>query len=188
MKNKSLLITIAILIIAMSSAAQSTGTFTDSRDGKTYRTVKIGTQTWMAENLAYNAESGCYAYNNDTSNVKIYGYLYEWQAVKNVCPSGWHMPSSDEISTLINALKIVNNDIFDDFTRNDPVSFNSLYGGWYLSLSKNFIGLGKEAGYWSSTQLMNGDCLYLCIDSNKKKAATSITSQGFCYSVRCVKD
>ncbi len=80
------------------------GTFTDSRDGKTYKTVKIGTQTWMAENLAYKASSGCSAYNNDQNNVATYGYLYTWEAAKTVCPAGWHLPTDAEWTTLTDYL------------------------------------------------------------------------------------
>jgi len=57
MKNPFLLLTIAFFIIAMSTVAQVSGTFTDSRDGKIYKTVKIGTQTWMTENLAFHSSS-----------------------------------------------------------------------------------------------------------------------------------
>ena len=79
-------------------------TFTDLRDGKTYKTVKIGTQTWMAENLAYKAINGCWAYNNDENNISKYGLLYNNETAIIACPSGWHLPSEKELEILINYL------------------------------------------------------------------------------------
>lgn len=87
-----------------SLGVQETGIFTDSRDGKTYKTIKIGNQTWMAENLSYKATSGCWAYNDDISNVKTYGYLYDWETAKKSCPEGWHLPTDSEWHTLITYL------------------------------------------------------------------------------------
>ena len=99
--------------------------FTDDRDGKTYKTVVIGSQTWMAENLKYESANS-YCYGGDTANCTKYGRLYTWaiamdsagtwsengkgcgygetctptSPVRGVCPKGWHIPSKGEISVL----------------------------------------------------------------------------------------
>ncbi|MFH0807121.1 MAG: PEGA domain-containing protein, partial [Elusimicrobiota bacterium] len=75
----------------------SENTFTDVRDSKTYKIVKIGNQVWMAGNLAYKPATGNYwAYDNNTSNISMYGYLYDWATAQVVCTAGWHLPSDAE--------------------------------------------------------------------------------------------
>jgi uncharacterized protein (TIGR02145 family) len=97
-----------------------TGTVTDV-DGNTYKTIKIGDQWWMAENLkvtryrnheaidsiastGWNRTTGAYCvYDISTANIKTYGKLYNWYAVndpRNIAPEGWHVPTDAEWTTL----------------------------------------------------------------------------------------
>ncbi|MCQ2098313.1 MAG: hypothetical protein MJY87_10290 [Fibrobacter sp.] len=86
-----------------SSGAKGSAYFTDSRDGQRYKTVKIGNQVWMAENLNYKTNGSC-CYENDEGMCKKYGRLYSWYAAKSACPSGWHLPNDNEWNALWTAV------------------------------------------------------------------------------------
>jgi uncharacterized protein (TIGR02145 family) len=164
---------------------QKKDTFTDSRDGKKYRTVKIGEQVWMAENLNYNA-SGSKCYDNKTQNCDTYGRLYDWNTArnKNVCPSSWHLPSIAEWNKLfhfadgstgtetIYRSKTANKylkaksgwdyNYYDDggvpCNGEDRFGFSALPGGYGDTFVNTYFSKVGKTGYWWSSNCKDWWC------------------------------
>ena len=148
----------SVFVFTLSFHAQQFGRFTDNRDGKTYATVRIGNQTWMAQNLAFRPQSGQYfQYNNDPSNVSVYGYLYDWNTACNVCPSGWKLPSNADWLELTNTVgsdfkpKLMKNNAWspDEPTSNSS-GFSGIPGGM-RDQAGNFRYMGSGAYFWTSS-------------------------------------
>jgi len=150
-------------------------TFTDPRDGKKYKTLKIGKQIWLAQNLSYNAK-GSQSYANKSANAKKYGRLYTWQAAIKACPKGWHLPCKTDWENLIE-LKAIK-----------TPSFAPLLGGYHIT-PDGFEGL-DEYGYWWSTSECNRGASAYCVNvaSNDDIIFLDTSNKSRLLSVRCIKD
>ena len=183
------------------------GTFTDSRDSKSYNWVGIGTQKWMAENLDYNA-SGSECYNNSADSCAKYGRLYNWSTAMNgasgsslspsgvqgVCPDGWHLPSDAEWTTLENyvgssagkKLKSTSG-WYDNGNGTDNYGFSALPGGnGYSGGYFNFVS--SYGLWWSATEGGANFARYRSMYYIGESVIWSYISETVLFSVRCVAD
>jgi len=182
-------------------------TVTDCRDGQTYRTVQIGTQNWLAQNLNYETRSGSWCYGDDTLNCAIYGRLYNWKTAKSACPYGWHLPSDGEWKILERFIGMdstkaasegwretngegdklkANSNLWNTNTGTDDYGFGALPGGVYGLVFNN---LGGDAFFWTSTPYGGVGFAYLRAMASPFNTISREYLGGETYfSIRCLED
>ena len=187
-----------------------------------YKEVTIGNQVWMAENLkaAYFSDGtpipqvtdsaewknlktpACCWYNNERDLYEpMFGPLYNWYAVNTgkLCPTGWHVPSDAEWTTLINFLggdSLAGDKLKTDFwgrtTNISPTApcetgFTARPGGRRTS-SGIFLSFGYDGEWWSSSEYSNSDALYRFMTVYDSVVISVFANKSYGFSVRCVKD
>lgn len=202
-------------------------------DGNVYQTKLIGDQIWMTENLRVthyrngneiqhvtsNSEwnsinSGAYCfYNNDSTNVDLYGIIYNWRVIcMNVAPTGWHIPTEQEIMELEMYLgmdeDLVHNlgfrgtnegsklcgeaDLWNDGELENDFDFNSsgfkLLPGGYRGFIGEFSDLGICGYFWTSTESSYDTKFFRKFNYNETDIYKNTTYMRMGYSIRCVKD
>lgn len=182
--------------------------------GKTYRTVTIGSQTWLAENLDFKF-SGCniggsetpstpnaWYYNNSETTYgwegKKCGLLYNWHAVKLLNDNrttlipGWHVPSNTEWNTLANAVGgastagtvLKSTTDWTSGAGTDVYGFSVLPSGGYYG---SFFSLGSHAYFWTSIESSGNSAYYYRLDTGSSLGSfNDYKAQGF--AIRLVKD
>jgi len=172
-------------------------TFVDGRDNKTYKKVTIGSQSWMAENLNYDAaDSKCY---QKPANCDKYGRLYTWDTAVKVCPGGWHLPSDAEWETLVintgrekRAGERLKSETgwWDYNNGTNEYGFSALPGGSGYS-NGSFFNAGNNGYWWSATEEVksNGSKIFVrSMSINSAVKRDSYEKKGRFHSVRCVQD
>jgi uncharacterized protein (TIGR02145 family) len=191
-----------LALLCITACDQQKDTFTDTRDGKKYKTTKIGEQVWM-ENLNYEAE-GSRCYNDSISYCKKYGRLYNLAMAMKACPKGWHLPSDEEWDELIDftggkdvagkKLKSKSgwNDHLDDrgrkiTTSTDEFGFSALPGGGGGS-GGDFYGVGDIGYWWSSSEYGSDYAYFRYMHYYNEFVNYNDLNKSYLFSVRCVQD
>lgn len=221
MRQKKLLL-LAVIVFGLGVPAIIGQTVKDF-DGNVYKTIKIGTQTWMAENLKTTRYRNGeligttspaskdirvevipiyqWAFNGKDSNADIYGRLYTWFAAtdsRGVCPSGWHVPTDAEWTTLITFLggdviaysKLKESDDLHWIkydTGTNELGFSALPGGLRSSRGP-FDDLGSSGYWWSSSENGNGsyNAWYRLMSYNVSSVSRYLFLKRNGFSVRCI--
>lgn len=194
------------------STTEDTSTVTYS--GKVYHTVKIGSQTWLKENLdvgvvidsmqnpSKNGIIEKYCYGNDTANCSKYGGLYQWDeamaydtanGAKGICPTGWHIPTKAEFDSLLlevhynsNSIKAVGQGTGSG-AGTDSSGFSALLAGYRLSFGR-IDYLGRDAGFLSSTENDAASPYYMDLWSTDSGISIGYGYKDFGYSIRYLKN
>ena len=226
MKTKSKICILPLILIGISLVfingcqKEEESSEIKDKDGNVYTSVTIGTQVWMVENLkttkfndgtsiplvtdntAWRSLStpGYCWYNNDAANFgKIYGALYNWYAVATgkLCPSGWHVPSNDEWSTLYNqfgtyvsagfSLKEAGTAHWEspNTDATNVSGFTALPGGLR---SSDFGYVGTHGFWWSSTENSTNQAAMHTIHYSYGTIFYEWSGKHRGGSVRCIKD
>lgn len=183
---------------------EATHTLTDLRDGQTYRTVTIGEQIWMAENLNYDYDTmfdHSYCYGDKEENCDDYGRLYDADAARKACPKEWHLPDSLEFVALIEAVggedvareKLKSaSDWPDGENGTDEFGFAALPTGYRdgpMGSGRNeaiYVHFGDGTAFWSASAGKSYGRVYMSFVEGYALLTQANGDDGFC--ARCVKD
>lgn len=179
------------------------GFLIDKRDDQVYKTVVIGEQTWMAENLNYayllpdslrHFDSASACYNDSLEYCDKYGRLYSFDVIEKVCPDGWHLPSMDEWEVLFDAVgginvaseKLISSYGWKNQSDVDDGYCFSVLGGGYRPSVFNDLGVGE--GLWTSTWYDSDAIKNVYFYNNYSYAYEGYTPFEKMLYIRCVRD
>lgn len=185
------------------------GEITDDRDGQVYKTVVIGTQTWMAQNLNYEMDSifqfNNWCYENSADSCAKYGRLYTWGLALSACPVGWHVPDTTELHAFINFVNANNGDEGVGTSLKSTTGWNAYPGiatgtdrfGFSaipIGYSDNFYGSGSNTYFWSVTEGIKSYkgftdyAFYMSLLYNGEISLLGYYKKSYAFSIRCLKD
>ncbi|WP_297945115.1 FISUMP domain-containing protein [uncultured Fibrobacter sp.] len=186
------------------------GEYLDVRDSQVYRTVQIGEQVWMAQNLNYESDTLSSCYRNNSLNCLQWGRLYPWEKALTVCPDGWHLPDTSEYRILVDYVNEHKGDIklgssleSLETGKYDIFGFSILLGSGYSpggvafdkggkTIGDAFIWMASETDGKEATLPPEEYALARCLRNDKSMYGNVLGVMAFekedWLSVRCLKD
>ena len=171
----------------------------DPRDGRVYKTVKIGSQVWMAENLDYETEES-YCFRDNPIFCTAQGRLYTLDAARKACPAGWRLPTYDDFNDLISAAggpdsagtKLKSKTGWQkrrgkDCNGTDDFGFNAVPAGYRASNGKYYDD-GGYARFRGTTISLQEKFAFTMALHPQLKAEQFAMNKEFAFSVRCIKN
>jgi len=195
MKCLKLIISVLLFGAKILNAQQSEN-LVDSRDLKIYKTVVIGKDVWMAENLNFEIENS-WTYQDLPENGVKYGRLYTWDEANKACPIGWHLPSDGEWKELEKFLGMSENELEKAnawrgtnqgslLISDTTLGFQILMGG-YRNPPANYNLIDLQAFFWTSSQEHESAWFRQFYVQNKQIFRRS-RPKSWSFSVRCIKN
>ena len=186
------------------------GSFTDPRDGQTYRTIKVEGREWFAQNVNYEVPGHSWCYEDKENYCTRSGKLYDLEGARKACPEGWHLPDRADFEQLIasaggtdlaSGMAVAGEKLkstsgwFKKGNGSDEFGFNALPAGYRLggndgseNAARKFDGIGGYAHFWSASETPDGLAHYLLLDFSTKAAKLNAFGKDEARSVRCVKE
>lgn len=175
-------------------------------DGNTYKTVGIGTQTWMAENLTVMHDRNgnsvtTYCYDDDPEKCRLFGRLYQWEVSLEVCPEGWHLPADEEWRQMETELGLSDNESLltgwrgtdqgTNLKEGGTSVFNALLAGYKdgtVFWDGRYFDMGLFGAFWTRSQIDSLRAMAYFVYVNSTKVLRDDYDKTAAFSVRCVKD
>lgn len=150
------------------------------------KTVQIGNQVWMAENLNIKSKDS-YCYNKLAENCKTFGRLYSWEKAQSICPKGFSLPTDEDWTILADSLGGLDIAGFK-LMMGGETKFNILMGGNYNKTSNIFSYQFRNAYFWTATSFSETAAWMRQFSAEQANINRSTVKKQYYFSVRCIKN
>jgi len=192
--KRSLVIFFSLACFCSIAQKVETGEIVDSRDGKKYKTVTVDIilagdvtikRTWMAQNMNYDVpESDCY--KDEPAYCEAYGRLYTFNAARQACPEGWHIPTIGEWELLFSAFGGIR-EAGTALQKGGQSQMDLILGG-FGDPGSVYKNIGISGNYWDAEKKSENTAGLISVQKDGKEIYHSAIGNWHKNSLRCIKD